>query len=519
MSVADRLNQLSASQYRVARVRMPDGRVARVKVPKDSTPEQAVAIARRVVPKEPQKRDGDFLASVKNVAGGFIEGLPPISLTTPLWEAATGTQRIINQGLGTVGSAVLRAGGLDDAAKWWERGAQGTEESLSRMPNPMTPTQKYLPQPPGTAATIARLGASMLGGAMAPKFLQLPRTQAPPKRASFPGPRTAKEVPTIPQLKQQADDLYTRAEANGVTASKEQTGQLANQFRQIATENGLITPKGRVLTGSPKVRDALDLMDDFSEGTMTPTQMKSVRKVLSDATGSLDKSERRVAKIMLGAFDDWTAPLAPEFAEARQVARRYLSAQTIDDAIEAANTKTSQFSNSGLENSLRTTFRQLDNRIIKGKEPGLIPEVVEAVQNVSRGTRGSNLARDIGKLAPTSPMSIGLGAGVPFGVGNAIGGPGLGGAFSAMSTGAGILGRATATRMAQKNAELASLIARNGGKIAEPASLGIDSLMTPATQRGLLAVSPRAGSLLAEDLFLPLAADDDRERKKKKKKR
>lgn len=50
MSVRDRLSDLSDTQTRVARVKI-DGRVARVRVPRNATPEQAVAIARQVAPK------------------------------------------------------------------------------------------------------------------------------------------------------------------------------------------------------------------------------------------------------------------------------------------------------------------------------------------------------------------------------------------------------------------------------------------------------------------------------------
>jgi len=510
MSVDRSLGRLSRASRGKKRVIVEiDGRRKVVEADADMTNDQIAAELERQLPKPPAPSFTDNLArSTKNVLGGVAEGA--LAIPDALWDAGTATQRIINQGLGTAGGAALRGVGLDDAARWWERGAQGTEKSLQQMPRPSTPITRALPPTPGTAGTLARAGGAMLGGALVP-------VPTPKQRPTFPGPRTAKEVPTIPQLRQQADDLYARAEANGVTAGKTQTKALSDRFQQIAADEGLVSPTGRVSTAYPKAKEALDLAADYAEGTMTPTQMKTVRKVLSDAAGSPDNSERRIAVAMLREFDDWAAPLAPEFAEARAVARRYISAGKIDDAIEAANARVSQFNGSGLENALRTEFRGLDRKILKGKERGFIPEVEQAIRDVSRGTKASNIARNVGKLAPTGVVSAGLSTGVPFAIGTSIGGPAMGGAFSAASTGAGLVGRNAATRLTSRNAELASLIARNGG-IPAP-SIGMDSLVAPYLARSAAVNSPRAAGLLDEALVARLAAEDERDRKKKKKKR
>lgn len=87
---------------------------------------------------------------------------------------------------------------------------------------------------------------------------------------------------------------------------------------------------------------------------------------------------------------------------------------------------------------------------------------------MNRGTRGSNTARNIGKLAPTGAVSFMSGAGVPFVIGNAIG-PALGGALAAGTSMAGYGARAAATRMGMNNAQPAELAARNGGRAMTPA--------------------------------------------------
>lgn len=285
----------------------------------------------------------------------------------------------------------------------------------------------------------------------------------------------SKAVPDIATLKQKTNDLYNLAERNGIKASKVQTGDLAHTFRSIASDEGLISPTGRVSEAYPKAKEALQLVNDYSTGEMSPKQMQTVRKVLQDAASNNDNSERRIAVKMLEQFDDWAAPLAPELAQARAVARRYISAGKIDKATELAASRAGQFSGSGYENALRTEFRNLDRQIIRGDERGFNPDTVQAIRNVARGTAGSNTARAVGKLAPTGVVSAGLATGVPFFIGNAIGGPVVGAGLGGATNLAGVVGRNIATKMGIKNAQMADLIARNGGKLPPPLVLNDDA--------------------------------------------
>ncbi len=294
-------------------------------------------------------------------------------------------------------------------------------------------------------------------------------------------------VPTIPELKQQASDLYRSAEARGVSANRQQTQALSNRIRDIATNEGLISPTGRVSSAYPKAKEALDLAGDYAKGKMTPTQMQTVRKVLSEAAGSPDNSERRMARMMLETFDDWTAPLAPELSQARSVARRYINAGKLETAKELAGARAGQFTGSGFENALRTDYRALDRRIIKGQERGFDPATAAQISTVSRGTRGSNIARGLGKMAPTGVVSGGISTGVPFAIGTALGGPGVGVGAAVLANALGIGGRSAATRMGISNAGLAELIARNGGSLPEV------SVMTPQGKAAIAALTASQG--------------------------
>lgn len=272
-----------------------------------------------------------------------------------------------------------------------------------------------------------------------------------------------KSVPTVEQLKAQAGEKFESAHRSGVSARQDQTQQLAANIRSIAQQEGLISPTGRVSEAYPKAREALKLVDDYAQGGMSVPQMQTARKVLADAAKSTDDAERRIATLMLRQFDDFTSPLAPQLAEARGLYSRAMRGEQLETLSDLAGARAGQFTGSGYENALRTEYRNLDRRITKGQDRGWSPDQIEAIQRVARGTPASNTMRNIGRMAPTGPVSFGASAGVPFAIGTALtGNPWIGSAMGATTSAAGYGARGVATRMGIRNAEIAELLARGG---------------------------------------------------------
>lgn len=83
----------------IARVKMPDGRIARIEVPEGTTPEQAIAMAQRVVPKERPESFGQ----------GFLEGLSKTVANTARTFGAP-TLASGNPVTGPIGGGLLRVG-------------------------------------------------------------------------------------------------------------------------------------------------------------------------------------------------------------------------------------------------------------------------------------------------------------------------------------------------------------------------------------------------------------------------
>lgn len=295
--------------------------------------------------------------------------------------------------------------------------------------------------------TAAALGGGLLASSAANRLIAPPRAQGASDATS--------------ELQKRASNLYEQANRRGVTAQPAQTSQLQADIRRLAADEGLVTPSGALAEGYPKLNGVLRMIDEYAGQPMTGKQLQSVRRLLSSAAGSSDRAESRIGTMMIRAFDDFTAPLAPELAEARSLYSSAMRSQQLETMRDLAESRASQFSGSGLENAMRTEYRKLHNRILSGKERGFSPEQAEAIRKVAEGTKAANLARGLGKLAPTGVVSAGLGGGVPFMIGNAIGGPVTGGLASAASMTAGALGRQAATALTSRNASIAEALVRN----------------------------------------------------------
>jgi len=267
-------------------------------------------------------------------------------------------------------------------------------------------------------------------------------------------------APTVEALKEQAGKIYDAARDSGVQMSQEGTINLSDRMYELAQNEGLVSPTGRVDTSYPKIVNALQTFDDYSHGSMTVPQMQSVRRKLQDAAASADSGEKRIGTIMLRKFDQVVAQGVPELSQASALYHKAMKGQEIEQAIELAGNRAGQFSGSGFENALRTEFRALDRRYIKGDLPGYTQEEIDAIRKVASGGPIENILRYFGKAAPTGIVSALGGAGAGYLAGGPVG------AAAVMGTGAGA--RMAATALQKRNAAVADALVRRGG----PAVMG-----------------------------------------------
>ncbi|MGF1629151.1 MAG: hypothetical protein ACFCUT_06740 [Kiloniellaceae bacterium] len=267
-------------------------------------------------------------------------------------------------------------------------------------------------------------------------------------------------TPTVEALKGQAGRAYDTALNSGVTLTGNRYAAIADDLASVAQKEGF---HPRI---HPKVSAALDEFSNLKGHTPTLQQVDNLRRILKQAGGSLEKAERRLAQQLISKLDDTLDTLTPgdviagnvkEATEALRSARslwsRASKGETIDGLIARAHDRTAQFSGSGMENALRTEFRQL---AMNPKKMRLFSKAEQdAIKRVSQGEPLTNVLRMIGKFAPTGVVSSVLSGGAGYGIAGPVGAVAL--------PAIGFAGRAGATALTQRAANAASEIARAGG--------------------------------------------------------
>ena len=356
---------------------------------------------------------------------------------------------------------------MDVVSPWADVAALGLNAVLPGKPFPerhseafsQNLTQMGLPEPQGGVEKFSNIAGRMvtgaaLGGAVDKAVmggLGLTRT-----------PAQVQPTPTADELKSLSRQSYQQAENAGVVISPE---SFANNVGKVVGE---VAQEGIDPTLHPQATAALKRLTDVVQSgePIALQQLETLRKIAKAAAGSMSKDERRIARIMVNSLDDYALNLsagdvvAGDSAGAGQMLRnarslwsRASKSDAVEELIERARNRASQFSGSGYENALRTEFRNL---IQNPKRLRLFsPTEQQALRSVARGGPIENVLRYFGKLAPTGVVSAAVGGGL--------------GALAAGAPGAvavpllGAAARRGATALTSRNATLASELMRRGG--------------------------------------------------------
>jgi hypothetical protein len=207
------------------------------------------------------------------------------------------------------------------------------------------------------------------------------------------------------------------------------------------------------------------MIDEYAGAKMNPEQMRQVRRVIQDAAQSADGGEARIGTKMLKQFDQFVEPLVPEFKQADKLYSRAMRGSEVKEAIDIAE----QGRRTPGVNAISNEFQNLTRKGIRG-DLTFPPELEDAVRRAANGGMGRQIAEVIGKAAPTSVVGGGAGFGIPAATvtaltgGNAV----LGTAAGTAASGAGMMARMLANRLAQGDARKALATALNGGALDDP---------------------------------------------------
>jgi len=271
----------------------------------------------------------------------------------------------------------------------------------------------------------------------------------------------AGQAPTADDLKMMKDAAYKQADALGVKYTpKAYGGLVGNVDAAVKADN--ISP-----TRHPKAFSFVEDMKTRGKNGLTLTELDQLRQeVRRDLLRSSDEAEQHFGKVIIGQIDDFIAKAGPgsvssgsaddaatAITTARELNTRFRKTELIEDAIYAADLKTSATGSGG---NINNAIRQELKRILlndRDRSAFTAAEIKEMEAVVKQG-KGEELLRLVGKLSPS-----GNGLMAALGIGGTAMNP-----LMATVPVAGILSKAAADKITKgKIASLRRNVATGGG--------------------------------------------------------
>lgn len=507
----------------IARVQLPDGRIARFEVPEGTTPEQVqqqanqqfggqdVGMGGGAIPSDvvdkPGVEDPSFLEHAAGALGAF--GRQKIADAETL--AALGSGIIAEPIAGLAGIAQAINPFAEEGAGG--RAVEAVREALTVQPI----TEAGQAQVQAVAGALAPVGEVISG---AEKFLgdeTLELTGSPALaaaaatlptaigevlgvalgRGAVKGSQAIKETgkqkditklivesaPEIDQLQDVSRAVYKEIDDLGVSLQPKAFSGMVNKIRKEVKDQGFDKNL------NPKTAAVLKAFDEKIASRVPPTltEVDTMRKIAGGAAKSLEPAEAALGVTIINTMDNFLdqlgstgfkapksvnlADIRPKYKAARDLWGRARRSELIQESFEKAKNQAS-----GFENGVRTQFRSILNN--KKKSKFFKPDEITAMQKVVRGGAKENILKLIGKLGFSEGQasgflggSIGIGAGAHFlGPVGAVGVPLI-----------GQVAKKLAQKLTVRNAEFADTVVRAGTDARKIAEAYIDNV--PKKQR------------------------------------
>lgn len=324
---------------------------------------------------------------------------------------------------------------------------------------------ELFPENPSAQMVGEVLGA--LGGAGAARTAERLLTRLPA------GPLTAAD------MKQAAGQMYDAQIAQGLSAQPTITRPMVDDMFQRLDMQGVILPSGRVDPEYGKTAGIFRILEQYADKGMTGANILRMRQAISGRLADAQGTEKNLLRNMLRQFDEYTGEVAPTIKTANALYARAMKADQLEEMMELAKIRAGQYSQSGMENAIRTEFRQLARRIVKGQELGWTPDEVQQIMQIAEGGTMENVARFVGKFAPRGVVSAGVTMGLPYSAAMQVtGDPYVSGA-AALGVGAvGEAGSQVAAQLQQGNVDRLMKSILQGRNLSRPAEARLRAALT-----------------------------------------
>ena len=282
-------------------------------------------------------------------------------------------------------------------------------------------------------------------------------------------------TPTLDEMKSKASGLWEKVQSAPETLTDSATAGL-----EAATRGALPTSQLAPRSYPAAFAAAEDV------GTLQNPRVFDVeeaRRIIGDAVAG-DPKEARVGVAMKKAIEDYMGTLKPadlqggsadETLDALAAARKTTHQTKKADAVinkemrgesRAATTGTGGNEVNAIRQNIRTLFDKERDPTLSGARQGFSPDEMKAMDTVVFGDTKSNIARLLGRMAPTSgalPMTMtGLGGASGATATLATGNPFF--AIPAIAGGVGELSKAAAEKMTKDQIAVLLATILNGGK-------------------------------------------------------
>ena len=269
-------------------------------------------------------------------------------------------------------------------------------------------------------------------------------------------PPRLRNVPTRDQVRNEATRLYNEAENAGVLVDSQYLQGRLGVIRARLERDGFVPEL------QPRVDAALRTVERrAATGQNRSLQdLETDRRILRNAIDDLDpaseRAQMRIGNRAIDNFDDYVNRLGqgrglvagdadvavPALQQARQMYRRSATADEVERIMEKARNQASGFSQSGMDNAVRTQFKIIADNPRRMRQFSRVEQA--AILRIVRGEPLQNVLRYLGKFSPRGVVSAGISA--------ALGGVMAGPAGVAAMFGAGEAAREASARLRVRRA-------------------------------------------------------------------
>jgi hypothetical protein len=231
---------------------------------------------------------------------------------------------------------------------------------------------------------------------------------------------TQRTTATPESLRDAANQAYATARSADVLIKPQSFRQFADDATKVAQDFSM----DPVL--QPAAMQAFKRINSLSNRPVSLDELDNLRKILGDVKASTVPSERELARRLTDRLDNYVSSIDPAknvmigraeakqgieaFNEARKLWSRQAKGGEIDELIRRAELSAPNYSASGMENALRTEFRNLAKN--KARMRTFTKEEQQAIEAVAKGGAVTNAMRMLGKLAPRGIVSGGILTGI-----------------------------------------------------------------------------------------------------------